>query len=326
MKITMFGAGSIGGHMAGRLMMSGQNVNIVARGEHLAALRQNGLTLKIEDQTHRLPVSATDKGDALGPQDLVIVAVKSNQLPAAAEGIRPLVGLSTHVLFIMNGLPPWFLQGSGFETPALRALLDPESNIASIVPADRIIWGVINSGGTIEAPGVIRSTTPKNNVIKLGSASDTPTDFVKTVAEVLANAGYTTEVSSNIRRDIWQKLTVIVGMAMTAAVLEWDNRATIADPETRGVVIGSLKEMAAIGKAIGIEIPANFEAAMDPAKIAPHRSSFLQDLEAKRPVELASTILAAREIARSAGVDAPHVTTIAALIDGRSRRTQALRN
>jgi 2-dehydropantoate 2-reductase len=306
--------------------MSGQDVNIVARGAHLAAIQKSGLTLKIEDRTHSCPVSATEKGETLGPQDLVIVAVKSNQLPAAVEGIRPLVGNSTHVLFLMNGLPAWFLQGSELETPALRALLDPEANIARIVPAERTIWGVINSGGTIEAPGIIRSTTPKNNVVKLGAPNDAQTDFIKTVAAILAKAGYATEVSSNIRRDIWQKLTGVVGMAMTAAVLGWDNRATVADPETRGVVIGCMKEMAAIGKAMGIEIPANFEAAMDPARIAPHRSSFLQDLEAGRPIELPSTILAAREIARAASVDAPHVSTIAALIGGRSRKAQALRS
>ena len=207
---------------------------------------------------------------------------------------------------------------------ALRALLDPEANIGSIVPAERVIWGVINSGGTIEAPGVIRSTTPKNNAVKLGSVNDVQVDFIQVLAAILTKAGYAAEVSSNIRRDIWQKLTGVVGMAMTAAVLGWDNRATVADPETRGVVIDSMKEMAAIGKAMGIEIAANFEAAMDPARIAPHRSSFLQDLEAGRTMELPSTILAAREIARAAGVDAPHVSTIAALISGRSRKALAL--
>jgi 2-dehydropantoate 2-reductase len=323
MKITVFGAGSVGGHMAGRLVLSGHPVSIVARGAHLAALQKNGLTLKIEDQTHSCPVTATDKAETLGPQDLVIVAVKGNQLPGAVDGIRPLVGPSTQVLFVMNGLPAWFLQGSKLESAALRAQLDPENNIASIVPLDRTIWGVINSGGTIDAPGVIRSTTPKTNVVKLGYPNNAQNDFIKGVAEILGKAGYTTEVSSNIRRDIWQKLTVIVGMATTAAVLQWDNRATIADPETRAVVIHCLKEMAAMGKAIDIEIPTNFETTMDATKIAPHRSSLLQDLDAKRPAELSNTILAVREIARAAGVEAPHVITIAALIAGRARTVHA---
>src|SRR3954466_9050683 len=88
MKVTVFGAGSVGGHMAGRLVLSGQGVSIVARGAHLAALQKNGLTLKIEEQTHSCRVNATDKAETLGPQDLVIVAVKGNQLPGAVDAIR----------------------------------------------------------------------------------------------------------------------------------------------------------------------------------------------------------------------------------------------
>jgi 2-dehydropantoate 2-reductase len=319
MKITVFGAGSVGGHMAGRLVLSGQDVNVVARGAHLEAIQDNGLIVNIEAQSNRCAVTATDDGATLGPQDLVIVAVKGNTLATAVPEIRKLVGPQTHVLFLMNGLPAWFLQGSASETPALRTLLDPQDNIASIAAPGRIIWGVINSGGTIEQPGVIRSTTPKNNAVKLGQPDGAPGEFIQQVAALLSKAGYTTEVSTNIRRDIWQKLAVNVSLALTAAVLEWDNRATVADPETRGVVIGCLQEMAAIGKAIGIEIATNFDATMDPARIAPHRSSFLQDLLAKRPLELPTTILAVREIARAAQVQAPHVTTIAALIDGRAR-------
>ena len=320
MKITVFGAGAVGGHMAARLVMSGERVSVIARGAHLAALQKDGLTLIREDQTHHCPVIATNSGETLGPQDLVIVSVKGNTLPAAVNGIRPLIGSDTQVLFVMNGLPTWFLQGSTLESPALRALLDPEDNIASLVPVERSIWGVINSGGVIEAPGVIRSTTPKNNVIRAGHPTGGQTGFINLVTEMLAKAGYTTEISTNIRRDIWQKLTVIVGLALTAALLGWDNRATVTDPETRGVVIGCMKEMAAIGKAIDVEIQMNFETAMDPGRIAPHRSSFLQDLEAGREPELSTTILAVRQIARTAGVEIPYIATIAALIDGRSRK------
>jgi 2-dehydropantoate 2-reductase len=304
--------------MAGRLVLSGQDVNVVARGAHLKALQDNGLTLHIESLTHRCVVTATDDAARLGPQDLVIVAVKSNTLPAAVADIRKLVGPQTRVLFLMNGLPAWFLQGSPVETPALRALLDPLDNIASIATPGQIVWGVINSGGTIEAPGVIRSTTPKNNAVKLGQPGANG-EFLTELSALLTKAGYTTDVSTNIRRDILQKLAVNIGLALTAAVLEWDNRATVSDPEVRGVVIGCLHEVAAVGKAIGVEIVSNFETTMDPAKIAPHRSSFLQDLLAKRPLELSTTILAVREIARTAKVPAPFVTTIAALIDGRAR-------
>jgi 2-dehydropantoate 2-reductase len=319
MTITVFGAGSVGGHMAGRLVLSGEKVNVLARGAHLKALQANGLTLNVETQSSHCAVMATDDAAALGPQDLVIVAVKSNTVPAAVTDIRKLVGPQTSVLFLMNGLPAWFLQGSALETAALRSFLDPQDNIGSIAAPEQVIWGVINSGGTIEAPGVIRSTTPKNNAVKLGQPVNGPAERLQQVAALLSKAGYTTEVSTNIRRDIWQKLAVNVGLALTAAVLEWDNRATVADPETRAVVIGCLQEMAAIGKAIGIEIATNFETTMDPARVAPHRSSFLQDLLAKRPLELSTTILAVREIARTSQVQAPHINTIAALIDGRAR-------
>jgi 2-dehydropantoate 2-reductase len=319
MKITVFGAGAVGGHIAARLVMSGVEVNVVARGVHLNAIREYGLILRIENELVHCKVNATNRPAELGPQDLVIVSVKGTALPAAVDSIRSLVDMQTRVLFVMNGLPCWFADGLAITpTAALRKLLDPEGNIRDLVPVDRTIWGVVSSGGIIVEPGVIRNTTPNNNVLRLGYPDDREDAFIGGVTAMLVKAGYKANVSADIRVDIWLKLLINAGPVMVSAVTERDNLQTASDPKTRMVSIACMREIAEVGRKIGIDVEADFDAMTDPARAAPHRSSFLQDLEAGRPLELPSTILAVLELARNMRVPAPHLTTVAALIAARS--------
>lgn len=318
-RIAIFGAGAVGGQIAARLANSGTSVSLIARGAHLAAIRAEGLALVTEDETIRTAVTASDQASELGVQDLAIIALKGTQLPQAVESIRPLIGSHTRVLFAMNGLPWWFTD----ELPApiraaLQTCLDPLSNIGSLVPAERSIWGVVTAGAAIVGPGTIRSTTPGANSIVLGYPDDRTDEPLRQAVELLARAGYRASVAPVIRRAIWSKLLTNAAQAMVATATNRNHVEVTSDPETRGVIIAVMKEILAIGSAIGVDLAVDPVELTAPARFGHHVSSFLQDLRAGRPLELASTILAVRELGRATAVATPHLTTLAAIVAAQS--------
>ena len=325
MKITIFGAGAVGGHLAARLVHSGTPVSVVARGPHLDAIRARGLTIHAGDKVFTGQPKATDQAQTLGTQDLVVVAIKCTGLSAAIKDIKPLIGPETRVVFAMNGLPWWFLQGLPVRpTLELQRDLNPDGSFGQLVSLERSVAGVITSGGAIVGPGVIRNTTPQMNILILGFADGREDPIVSAFAELVNRAGYKTSISKNIRKDIWAKLLVNAASAMVATAADRNSQQAVSDPEMRTVIIACMNEIIAIGKSIGVAVDNDPVAMTDPARSAPHRSSFLQDLDAGRPLELASTILAARDIGRANGVPAPHLTTVAALIAARSADRTAL--
>src|SRR4051812_19181160 len=108
MRICVFGAGAVGGYLAGNLAQGSSDVSVIARGAHLAAIRAGGLTVEAPDATFNVRLPASDDPAEFGAQDAVIVAVKAPALPAVAAAIAPLLGPGTQVAFVMNGIPWWY--------------------------------------------------------------------------------------------------------------------------------------------------------------------------------------------------------------------------
>src|ERR1043166_9855036 len=134
MRISVFGAGAVGGQLGARLIRSGVPVSLIARGQHLAAMRAHGLTLVEGTQQWNCHPFCTDTPAEIGEQDVVIVAVKSTALPSVAAQIAPLMGQDTEVVFAMNGMPWWFLDG--LACPASQPLsdaLDPNDGLRNAV-------------------------------------------------------------------------------------------------------------------------------------------------------------------------------------------------
>ena len=113
MKVCVFGAGAIGGSLAARLSNSGTEVSVVARGDHLTAIRQNGLTLILPERKVHVHIAASSDPRDLGPQDAVFVTVKAPALPDVAATIAPLLRADTPVVFCMNGVPWWYFYAHG---------------------------------------------------------------------------------------------------------------------------------------------------------------------------------------------------------------------
>src|SRR5262249_21624713 len=157
MKICVVGAGAIGGLVAAKLAAIGQDVSVVVRGPHLAAIRAKGLTLQEAGTERTFQVRATDRMAELGQQELVIIGLKAHQVASVAADIKGLCGPSSVVVTAQNGIPWWYFYkvGGPHEGTVLESV-DPGGGIAKNIDVDRVLGSIIQPGGHNAAPGGLR--------------------------------------------------------------------------------------------------------------------------------------------------------------------------
>ena len=157
MKVCIYGAGAIGGWLGVKLARAGCEVSVVARGATLEAIRERGLRLHENNETLEAPVRCSSSAAELGPQDLVVVAVKAPAMAEVAKGIGPLLGSQTAALTAMNGVPWWFFEGFGGQYAGTRLKsVDADGSIAQSVPAGHIVGCVVHASCSLDAPGEVR--------------------------------------------------------------------------------------------------------------------------------------------------------------------------
>ncbi|NKC34181.1 ketopantoate reductase family protein [Falsiroseomonas selenitidurans] len=316
MKICVFGAGAIGGHLAGRLARGGAEVSLVARGAHLAAIQAKGLTVQAHDGTHVSHPKASADPAALGPQDAVIVTVKAPALPAVAAGIAPLLGPDTAVAFVMNGIPWWYFLGQGApKGEGLAGLrlpgIDPEGALERAVGLHRTIGGVVYSASEVVAPGVVHSEHGNIRVI-LGEPDGTVTDRALAIAARLEAGGMPCPVTPDIRAAVWAKLLGNLSSGPLCVLARRGVRDTMAEPVLRATARLVAEEGRAIAAALGVALPV-----ADVDRVARsnmlHKPSILQDLELGRPMEIESLFEVPLQLARATGTPTPQLDLLVAL-------------
>jgi 2-dehydropantoate 2-reductase len=304
MRICVFGAGAIGGHIAVRLAMGGSAVSVVARGPQLAAIQAQGLTVQAPDGTlHSRPRASADPAD-LGPQDAVLVATKVTALPEVAASIAPLLGPETAVVFINNGIPWWYFDRTAEAGRRLPAL-DPDEALRRFVGVPRTLGAVVYSAATVVAPGVIEALASDSRVI-LGELDGAMTPRLAAIAGAIAAGGMGGVAVPDIRAHVWAKL---LGNLMNGPLCLL-SRATmqdmLADPACRAAALTAAREVMALAAAYDQPIRGQTpeERIARSLKIA-HRPSILQDLEAGRSMEIDAMFQVPLQLARAAGVPTP---------------------
>lgn len=317
---TIIGAGGVGGHLAVRLALADVPLTLIARGEHLAAIQRDGLTLETGEQRHTVRIQATDDPASLPPQDIVLVSVKASMLDAALESIQPLLHDTTRVVVVMNGLPWWF---GRVVKPEYRAmidgLLDPFGQKAQWIADDRLIWGVIMAGGQRLGPGRIKNTSPNRNRLDLGYIDGRQDAVLDQLCQRFSQGGIQTQAAQHLPVAIWQKLLVNAGQSMVCTATERTVHATLADPDTRQLVQAVMAEIKRVGERLGLSLNSDIERITRPDSAPHHYTSFLQDLKAGRPLELENTVLAVRDIALALKEPIPRLSTLATLVHARSK-------
>ena len=319
MRVCVYGAGAIGGYLAGRMARAGATVSVVARGPHLAAMVERGLSIRAPDGEFHAPVTASDDPATLGPQDAVIVAVKAPALPSIAAGIAPLLKPDTPVVFAMNGIPWWYFHGVGgaFEGRRLPRI-DPDDAVWNAVGPQRAIGGVVYAGCTVVEPGLIALTGYRSRLV-LGEPDGQISDRVTQIADLVTAGGMTCEVSPRIRDVIWAKLANNLGSGPMGVLTQSANRTVYAEPALAAAVYEIAAEVTAIAAGMGCTIKADPDGQIASGQVSVHVSSIVQDLLLGRPMEIDAIFRTPLELARLAGVATPLLDVLVSLAVVRAR-------
>jgi len=311
MRICIFGAGAVGSHFAVRLALAGHEVSCVMRGPHLAAVKADGLTLRVGDAAFSAEVAASDDPARLGTQDLVISTLKANALASLVTGLPPLLQDDTAVVFAQNGIPWWYdigLAGGHPPVPDL-SFLDPGGRLRALVAPQRIIGGVIFSSNEVVEPGVVENLSPDRNLLLIGQCDDRQSERIERLRAVLVEASIGSPSNLQIREAIWSKLLTNMSMSVLCLITGQTARGVRGDPALREVVPRLLDEADSIAQSC-------FPGVRRVTRTGPapnHKPSLLQDFELGRPMEIDALVRAPAAFARAAGLATPMLDMLAAL-------------
>lgn len=298
MKVCIVGAGAIGGFIGTRLAAQGQaQVSALARGATLAALQREGWWLDEGGHITQVPALASDRAADLGPQDLVVIAVKGPAMPALAPTLAPLLDDHTVVLPAVNGVPWWFQAATPALAGAPLQAVDPGGQVLAALPLPRVIGCVVHASASTTAPGRVLHKMGQRLI--LGEPAGGRSVRVDRVAQRLTAAGFDVATSPHIRRELWYKLWGNMTMNPVSALTGATVDRILGDAQLREFCSAVMREAAALGALIDCAIdeqPEDRHAVT--SKLGAFKTSMLQDAEAGRALELDALVTVVREIAQ----------------------------
>ncbi len=288
MKIAVMGAGAIGGYIGGRLASAGNEVAFIARGAHLAAIREAGLriTSPVGD-LHIQPATASDAPTDIGQVDIVLFAVKLYDVAAAAEAIRPLVGARTVIVCLQNGV-------------------DAVDIMAQTHGPERIAGGAVLINAEIAAPGLIQHKSM--NGLTLGMLDGSPNELLQRLADDADGSGIETRIADDIRLELWRKFLLLAPMGGLSAMSRVPLARIRERPETWALAEMAMAEVIAVANANGIGLDANDLAnslAFVQGTKESWKASLTVDLEQGRRLEIDWLSGTVCRLAEAAGIDTP---------------------
>jgi 2-dehydropantoate 2-reductase len=319
MRICIYGAGAIGGYLGVQLARVGADVSLVARGAHLAAMRERGLRLLIGDEERVVRPRCTDNPAELGPQDFVIVCLKAHSITGAIDAMQPLLGPKTRIVTAVNGIPYWCFYGHGgrFEGSTLESI-DPGGRQWRELTPERAIGCIVYPATEIEAPGVIRHVY--GNSFPIGEPSGETSADVLRLSELLVSGGMQAPVLERIRDEIWLKLWGNVCLNPISALTHATLDVICSDPATRALSKAIMLEAQAIAESFGVKFRVDVERRIEGArKVGAHKTSMLQDLERGRPMEIDPLVTVVQEMGRLTEIPTPALDAVLALVAQRAK-------
>ncbi|MEC8202967.1 MAG: 2-dehydropantoate 2-reductase, partial [Pseudomonadota bacterium] len=289
MKFAILGAGAVGGYFGARLAEAGEDVSFIARGAHLEAIRSTGLRIESENgDAHIHPAQVSDDPAEVGPVDYVLFAVKLFQTEETAGFAKPLVGPNTTLVALQNGVEC--------------------ANVLSAVHGkEKVLNGTSYIAAVIAEPGLIRQTGTFAS-FAFGEQDGTMSDRGQRLKEAADKAGLNPTYSSNVESLVWMKFLLIATMSSITTSTRKPIGELRDDPDIRPVIVASLEESIAVGRAMGVDLPedameqqlkriADFPGAMV--------ASMYHDLHANKPTELEWMSGAVRRLGKQCGIPTP---------------------
>jgi len=297
MRIAVLGSGGIGGYYGALLAKAGHDVSFIARGAHLEAMQQRGLTLRTPDGDSTIPVTAVADTRTVGAVDLVLFCVKSYDTEPAAQALAPLMARDTAVVTFQNGV-------------------DNVEAIASVVGSGTVLVGVVYIALQLAGPGMVQRTGGEGKIV-LGELGGTLTQRVQRIASAFQQSGVPHQVSTDINRVLWEKFLFIAGVGGVTALARSGIGPLLASPEGRTLLTTSCEEIAAVARAERVPLPADAaDRAVEQAATLPPqwRSSLARDLEDGRRLEVEALSGAVVRRGLKLGLPTPIHQTIAACL------------
>ncbi len=324
MRVCIYGAGAVGGHIAVRLLAShAAEVSVVARGRQLEAIRARGLTLRRGGRdTTAVPAAATDDPAQLPPQDLVIVTLKAHALPAEAARLARLLAPEAAALFVVNGIPWWWNYGLPGRNGPLP-LLDPDGALWTTLGAQRALGCVAYSANSVVAPGIIRHDGGDHWLIAEPDGSESAR--VRDTVALFKNAGLHAAVSRDLRPEVWRKLALNLAFGPLCALNRCATAGVAGDPALAATAKGLIEETLAVAAALGWDLGAE----VDTASVmhgGDWRPSMLQDVEHGRPIEVEALLGQVHEFARETGTKTPAIDSVLPKLRALDQSLRALPN
>ena len=288
MRIAIMGSGGMGGYFGGMLARAGEDVHFIARGAHLEAMQASGLTVKTSSVGEfKIPAKATNDPSEIGPVDLILFCVKTFDTEETADFIKPLIGPSTTVMSLQNGV-------------------SSEAIIENVIGPGHVVGAVAYVSAKIDSPGVISESFNRN--VLIGELTGEHTPRVEQITKAFEAAGQIVEVPDDIQVAIWSKLLGIATMSAISSVTRLPAAPIFSCPETRMLAHGILDEGIAVAIANQIAIPDTlgdeFKAQFD---VFPpdFRASMYHDLANGRRMELDDIIGVIVRLGEKLGVPTP---------------------
>ena len=319
MSVCIYGAGAIGGYLGVQLAMAGEDVTLIARGPHLDAMQRNGVKLHINGEERVAHPHCTNNPAEVGPQDYLIITLKTHSVPGIVDSIQPLLHSKTSVVMAVNGIPFWYFYR--FEGPWQDYRIesvDPKGKQWEKIGPERVIGCVIYPATEVSEPGVIRHID--GDRFSVGEPSGEKTKRVTQLSKLLRKAGLKAPIRSHIRNEIWVKLWGNLCFNPISALTHATLDAIAVDPGTHAVVRAMMLEAQTIGEKLGVRFGIDVEKRIaGAAAVGAHKTSMLQDLERGRPMEIDAVLTVVQEIGRLVGVETPTIDVVLPLAQQRAR-------
>lgn len=314
-RICVVGAGAIGGLLAAKFALAGEDVTVIDQGAHLAAIQKNGLKLEWHDgSVQTAKMKAVGKASEAGKQDLVVLAVKAHFLDSVVRDIDHLLDKDTVVLTVQNGLPWWYFQklGGKYDNQRLESL-DPSGVLTKKVDAERLIGCVVYPAAAVTAPGVIHHV--EGDRFPIGELDGKTRERTKSLHDLFVKAGLKSRVLKDIRSEIWLKAWGNLSFNPISAL----THATLVDicqfAETRALAATMMKEAQEIAEKLGVTFRVTIDKRIAGAEqVGAHKTSMLQDVEAGRSLETEALIGSILEMAKITNTPAPAIESVYALV------------
>jgi len=310
MKICIVGAGAIGGYLGFKLINAGFDVSLVARGAHLKAMKNKGLTIIENDKEISCFPKCSESMSDLGKMDYIFITLKAYSIPGLVNEISTMFKENTAVITAYNGIPWWYfynIEGS-FKNYRIKCI-DPNNIQWNTITPERIIGCVVYPATEIIEPGVIKHI--EGNRFSLGEPGGIQTERILTLGKALVKAGIKAPIRSNLREEIWTKLIGNLAFNPLSVITGKTLDILASENEYRTIAYDAMEEASLIINQLGIKLKISIDQRIDgAAKVGAHKTSMLQDYEKGKELELDSLVVSIKEIGNLLGIKTPTIDKI----------------